>query len=352
MAILAVKVENEASLLLNEFFDYNGFCYAVSCSRMKRSEECISLEDFYECTVRSKWIENIPVIFVLDGAIIGWYKKAKIYRELQRISVFLEGNIKAGISDACLLSRSERIGSIEFDFKEKFYEVIESGDERLGFLEILTERPVKGLSISFARSDSFYSGDRLRLTAQKYRGAPEAAKKQQLAYCLEKCAETAEHIMSDRCRDIRELKTMYDYAKQAVVYNRGSADAWYYAAMACEQLGFVKEGLKAIEKALEIEADGDDLLVLKGHLLYALEKYSEAAACYQEAIEINPDDSYFLCLGQARIAQGNVDSAYKAFKKISDKEMLKECGINLKDMEKRWPFVAVRGFSLKELFKK
>lgn len=352
MPILAVKIENEASLLMNEFFDYNGFCYAVSCSRLTRGAECIALEDFYECTVRSKQIENIPVIFVLDGEIIGWYKKAKIYRELQRISVFLEGNIEAGISEACLLARSQRIGSVNFGFKEKFYEVIESGDERFEFLERLTQRPANGLKISFACSGSFYSGDRLRMIAHQYRDNPEAAKKHQLAFCLEKCGQAAEHVMSDKCQDIRELKTMYDYAKQAVLYDRTSADVWYYMAMACEQLGFVKEGLKAVEKAIDIEPDGDDLLVLKGHLLYALKKYDEAAACYQEAVEINPDDGYFLCLGQVRLAQGNVDSAYKAYKKVSDKEILNECGINLKDMEKRWPFVAVRGFSLKELFKK
>lgn len=351
MPVLAVKIENEASLLMNEFFDYHGFCYAVSKSRLEGGSECIALEDFYECTVQSTVIKNIPVIFVADGKIAGWYKKAEIYRSLQRIAVFLEGNICAPIAEVCLLPKSERISGFAFDFKEKLYEVVETGDERLKQILTMLEKPVKTLDISYARSVSFYFGDRLRLTAARYKNNTKQAKAAQLNACIEQCAKTALRVMNDECKDIRELKTMYDYAKQALVYDRNSTDGWYYMAMACEQLGFVKEGLKAIEKALSAEADGDDLMVLKGHLLYALKKYDEAAACYREAIEICPEDGYRMCLGQAYLAAGNMDAAYKAYKNVSDKSVLEAAGVNLKAMEKRWPFVAMRGFSLKELFK-
>lgn len=351
MPVLAVKIENEASLLMNEFFDYHGFCYAISRSRVAGNVECMALEDFYECTVQSTIIKNIPVIFVADGKIAGWYRQAEIYRALQRVSVFLEGNICAQTGAACLLPKSERICHVPFNFKEKFYEVIESGDERHEKLLEILQKPVKSIEISYAKADSFYSGDRLRLTASKYKNDIKQAKAAQLQLCIEQCAQIALNVMNDKCRDIQELKTMYAYARQALVYDRNAVDGWYYMAMACEQLGFVKEGLKAIDKALAAEDDGDDLLVLKGHLLYALKKYDEAADCYRAAIEICPEDGYHMCLGQAYFAAGQMDAAYKAYKNVADKSLLEAAGINLKAMEKRWPFAAVRGFSLKELFK-
>ena len=351
MPVLAVKIENEASLLMNEFFDYNGSCTAISRSRLEGGSECIALEDFYECTVQTDKIENIPVVFVFDGKIVGWYRQAEVYRRLLRISVFLEGNIRAKIWEVCLLPKSERVEGFDFNFKEKFYEVIESGDVRLLRLTRLMNQEVRTLDISYGKADSFFSGDRLRMIGAPFRNDMTRAALAKAKYCIERCGETAMRVMRDECRDIRELKTMYDYAKQALVYDRKSVDALYYMAMACQQLGFIKEGLKAIGKAISAEPDGDDLLILKGHLLYALEKYGEAEACYKAAIEICPEDSYKMCLGNVQFAAGNVDEAYKTYKGIEDKLLLEEAGINLKAMEKRWPFAAVRGFSLKDLFK-
>lgn len=351
MPVLAVKIENEASLLMNEFFDYNGSCFAISRSRLAGAEACIALEDFYECTVQTEVLKDIPVVFVADGKIAGWYKRAAIYRRLQRISVFLEGNICAKVTDVCLLPKAGRIGGTEFNFKEKLYEVIESGDVRFESLMEMMANAAVSLNIAYTKADSFFSGDRLRLTGAQYKNDMKRAASAKAAYCIERCSETARRVMGDGCSDIRELKTMYDYAKQALIYDRKSVDALYYLAMACEQLGFIKEGIKAIEKALEKEPDGDDLLVLKGHILYALEKYDEAEGCYKEALEICPDDGYRMCLGNVQFVSGNVDAAYKTYKSVEDKSLLDMAGINLKAMEKRWPFVAVRGFSLKDFFK-
>ena len=54
--------------------------------------------------------------------------------------------------------------------------------------------------------------------------------------------------------------------------------------------------------------------------------------------------------GRVLFMMGNVDGAYKVYREIRDKDLLSEAGINLKDMEHRWPFVAIRG--LKSLLKK
>lgn len=351
LPVLAVKIENEASLLMNEFFDYNGSCFAISRSRLAGSDECIALEDFYECTVQTEVLKDIPVVFVSDGKIAGWYKRAAVYRRLQRISVFLEGNIRAKVVDAVLLPKGGRLKTADFNFKEKFYEVIESGDARFSRLSEMMAQEWETLDISFAKTDSFFSGDRLRMTGAQYKNDMKRVLAVRAAFCIEKCSDTAARVMSDACSDIRELKTMYDYAKQALVYDRTSVDGLYYLAMACEQLGFIREGVKAIEKALAKEPDGDDLLVLKGHLLYAMGKYDEAQRCYGEALEICPDDSYKMCLGNVQFASGNVDAAYRTYKSVEDKALLDAAGINLKAMEKRWPFVAVRGFSLKDFFR-
>ena len=53
MAILVVRIEDASTLLMNEFFDYNGSCYALTRSRKENTDVCINLEDFYEGTVQS-----------------------------------------------------------------------------------------------------------------------------------------------------------------------------------------------------------------------------------------------------------------------------------------------------------
>ena len=50
MAILAVKIDNLATLRMNEFFDYAGHCWALSRSRDGEDAVGAELEDFYEGT--------------------------------------------------------------------------------------------------------------------------------------------------------------------------------------------------------------------------------------------------------------------------------------------------------------
>ena len=112
MAILLIKIDNEATLQMNEFFDYNGHCYALSRSREKNDQVCLPLEDFYDCTVRTEWVSEIPVVFIYgkedDQRILGWYKTGKIYREILHISMFLEGNIEARATDVVVLPRNRQ----------------------------------------------------------------------------------------------------------------------------------------------------------------------------------------------------------------------------------------------------
>ena len=44
---------------------------------------------------------------------------------------------------------------------------------------------------------------------------------------------------------------------------------------------------------------------------------------------------------------GDVDAAYKYYERVPDKELLDAYGVSLKAMERRWPFVSVRGLRTK-----
>ena len=143
--------------------------------------------------------------------------------------------------------------------------------------------------------------------------------KKPLDICIEQCTALAERLMNDEIENIIEIKVLWEYAKLAVTYNSRSADGYYYQAMAEEQLGFVRQGLKSIDKALKLEDDGDDMYALKGNLLMAYGKIEEAVKMYRLANEIHPMEDY------RRI---------------------------LKNMEKQWPYVAVRGFKLKNVFRR
>ena len=66
-AIMAVRIEDPSSLAMNEFFDYGGNCYAVSRSRMAggtADRAAANMEDFFEGTVRTRQLDQIPVVFL------------------------------------------------------------------------------------------------------------------------------------------------------------------------------------------------------------------------------------------------------------------------------------------------
>ena len=74
--------------------------------------------------------------------------------------------------------------------------------------------------------------------------------------CLAECERLASALMCETCTDLREIKRLKVCGRQAAVLNGREADGYYYEAMADEQLGRVRQGMKAIEKALRIEPEG------------------------------------------------------------------------------------------------
>lgn len=341
MAVLVIKVEDASTLRMNEFFDYDGWCYGLTRSRMQSGEECINLEDFYECTVQSEKMTGVPVIFAEEIAgkfyAAGWYRKAEVRRNIVRPSLFLEGNVRAEAKDVCLLPEGERKYLLNSQFAQKCYEVIEEDDSRY--------QPLMNQIENYSGKNDFLRYDFVDISL-------DSSVRKDYEICAAHCMMLAERMMSDNCSDIREIKELEVCAQQAVILAGKEADGYYYLAMACHQLGKVRKGMKAIEKALKLEPQASDLMAMKANLLLSL-GYAEAAAeLYHQAWLSEADEDYLLLEGKAWLFKGQMDRAIECFKKISNREMLLEAGINLKDMERKWPFIHVRGFNLKNLFNK
>lgn len=164
--------------------------------------------------------------------------------------------------------------------------------------------------------------------------------------------ELAGRLMGDACRDICEIRALELYAEQACVLNGRAADGYYYLAMACHQLGQVKKGMKAIEKALKLEPEAADILAMKGNLLISMGYAEAAAGLFHKAWTSEGDEDYLILEGRAWMFKGQMDRAMACLKQVSNKQALEDAGINLKDMERRWPFINVRGFSLRHLLGK
>jgi hypothetical protein len=341
MALLVVKVEDASTLPMNEFFDYDGVCYGLTRSRMQSGEECINLEDFYDGTARSTEMPDVPVVFVIEKegryCVAGWYQKATVYCRICRPSLFMEGNIKADARKVCLLPEKEQSFTLTCGFERALYEVIEMDDSRY--------QPVMAWMQS-------YRGENLFLRYDFVDKSIDSRGRRDYAFCISRCMELAERLMSDRCQDIREIKTLEAYASQATVLNGSSADGYYYLAMADYQLGKVKKGMKAIEKALKLEPEASDILALKGNLLVSMGYIEAAAALFHEAWQMEGDEDYLLLEGRSWMMKGQMDRAIQCLKQITNKQLLQDAGINLKDMERRWPLVNARGFHFKNLFGK
>lgn len=349
MAIMVVYIEDIRTLRMNEFFDYNGWCWALSRSRHSEGALCAELEDFYECTVQSRSIDDVPVIFVKEGEAVGWYARARVYRNLHKPALFLEGNIQARTSDAVLLARPV---PLDMDIPEgggKSYIVCEEDDSRYGYLmDFMKAHEKEKVPIACAQVNAKLGQEETRRFRASHADRKKYLNKEEkLREDLALCRFLAETLMTDACEGIGSVKLFYETAKKIVRSDGSQVDGWYYLAMASEQLGFIREGLKAIERALKQEPEGDDLLAMKGNLLTDAGRFEAALECYEKAWKAGGDDEYLVMAGKACEFIGDVDAAYKYYERVPDKELLDAYGVSLKAMERRWPFVSVRGLRTK-----
>ena len=343
MAILVVRIEDSSTLLMNEFFDYGGFCYGLTRSRSENSETCINLEDFYEGTVQSERLTDVPVVFVIEQEgrwhVVGYYRRAEVRKKIMRPSLFLEGNIRADVRDVRLLPEESQKTVFAANFGERYYEVVEEDDARYqSLMELMKKDCGQNILPRYDCVDIFL----------------QSTIRHDYAASLRECERLAAALMGEECADIRDIKRLEVCGHQASILNSREADGYYYEAMADEQLGRVRQGMKAIEKALRIEPAGADLMALKGQLLVGMGKAEAAAQWFHKAWFESGDDDYLLLEGRAWLLAEQPDNALECFKKINDRAILDAAGINLKDMERRWPPVSARSVrhELKKLFGK
>lgn len=338
MAILLVKIEDKRTLPFNEFFDYCGYCYASTRSRQNPDTEIIDMTSFYEAAINTEAMLDVPVVFVSveenHATILGWYKKADILNQMYTPSLFLEGNIKAYSSDVVWLPEGEQTGKVRWFDHNHLYEVIEEEDARY----IVLEKRIRE-----------YQGDNqmIRYHNAKPHTVPKAM--QDVKILKEACERWATIVAEEECQDIRDLKTLEVYAKRLTEKEMKNPDGYYYQALASYHLGFAKDGLKQINKALKLEPEASDLIALKGLLLVSRGYVEDGAAHLQKAFEMSQYEVYLLMEGQAFMRAGKVGQAYDCFKQIEDESLLEENGIHMNEMENKWNFIKVRYMKLREM---
>lgn len=327
MAILLVKVERKESLPLNEFFDYNGFCYAISRDRDRQGDSAIKMDDFFEASIKTQELEGITVIFTAEyegeNVIVGWYRSATVFKEVKRPSLFLEGNIVARSSDVVLLPENRRDIKVQWQRKDRNYDIVELEDRRYDDL---------------LRKIAAYGGDNafLRYPYVEAKMIPSAIKS--VEACNEACEYYASNLLNNTCKGIAEIKMLELYGKKLSEMAPKSADGFYYLAMAQCQLGFPKKAIKSIEKAIKLEPDASDLIAQKGLILCSMDYNKPAADSFAQAYELSHDESYLLFQGQAYIRAGEIDLGYECLQNISDSSILENAGIQLKEIDKKWSF--------------
>ena len=282
-AVLVVQIEQIESLALNEFFDYNGFCYALTCKRNHMDEIAIDLEDFYEATVGTSKLEGIDVYFVKQNQgrlfLFGWYQNATVYRRIKHPSLFLEGNVIVRASDVVFMDAPLEILEFAWYVGSQVYEVIEKEDVRY-------ER-LCGVRASYKGKNRFQRFPYLHIVLEKQWT-------KSFENCILHCEALAASIMEDSCGGIEELAELKAYAKAAAQMNPLDADGFYYLAMACYQLGFLKEAMKAVEKALRLEPEASEIIAQKAAILVSMGYMDAAKELFQRAYELSGDESYLV----------------------------------------------------------
>ena len=197
-----------------------------------------------------------------------------------------------------------------------------------------------------------YKGDNAFKREDHVRIFADPSCKRDHAACIRKCEELALSLMQDMISSIKDIKELLAYADQAVITDGHDPDGYYYQAMAYYNLGKMKKAVSSVNKALDREDDAGEFIALKGCILAGMDHHAEGAALLHEAFMISGDEDYLIEEGRVWMLKGQMDKAYDCFKSIKDKDRLSECGIDIKSMERRWPFAPIRGFSLKKFFER
>lgn len=127
------------------FYDYDGHCYG--CFSLPNSGETLHLKANFDLLNDAKELDGVTVIFVADAKgsplkygrrIIGWYKNATAYRDLQEYDGSGEYfRIKAKAEDCTLLPEDERHFIVQHVFRNILYYNQDRDDEFQEYLNYI-----------------------------------------------------------------------------------------------------------------------------------------------------------------------------------------------------------------------
>lgn len=101
--------------------------------------------------------------------------------------------------------------------------------------------------------------------------------------------------------------------------NRSEPDLFKKTARGFLRLYDEEQALTWIERGLKIAPDDQDLLTMKGYLLYEADRLAEAAAVYKKLADLSPTSGeHWLMRGYIAWRQGEIDTAVKSFKKAAE----------------------------------
>ena len=183
----------------------------------------------------------------------------------------------ANASDVVLLKQMKMIEGVTANFMFRNYCVIEMEDSRYDKLAELIYVDADETNV-FTR----YPYVHIELDGRA---------KKSYDVAIRYCGSLAGNIMNDNCQGIAEIKALKLYAEEAVRLDKSKADGYYYLALANYQLGFVKDGMKAVERALTIEPEASDINALKANLLVSRGYFDAALELYQKAAQLDSDES-------------------------------------------------------------
>lgn len=91
-------------------------------------------------------------------------------------------------------------------------------------------------------------------------------------------------------------------------------NAWYLKGVAEVKLGKQEEGLRSIDKAIEIDPNREDFWKYKAFTLSQLGRNIEVLKCYEKLTEISPEDpENWNMKGQLYLKLGQINEANEAF---------------------------------------
>lgn len=124
------------------------------------------------------------------------------------------------------------------------------------------------------------------------------------------------------CFRAKDYDSALKWLKQAVPGAATAADAHFFLGRIARQEGHLDEAGREVKQSLSIRPDSADVLAELGQVYLASRDYSQAAPCFDRAIQLDPENyaaNFGLLQLYARTGDERRDRQSKRFDEIKDK---------------------------------